>query len=95
MQDRFVDFCKDDEVQGRLFNIVLDNVDEWFNTWRDVVIGIESSWVARQRAMVHGEQVLGMMNLVCIITDLAPEDIVKLDPEKCSALISYLAKMVK
>ena len=95
MQDRFIDFCKDDSVRDALSNIVLDRVDEWFHASRGIITGTENSWVARQRALVDGARVLGMMDLVCAITDLTPEDAVELDPEKSRALIFYVADMVK
>ena len=90
MQDRFIDFCKDDAVSGRLCNIVLDYADVWFHAYQPVVSGIENSWLKRQLALVEGAQVLGMMNLVCAITDLAPEDFEELDPEKFRTLIFYI-----
>ena len=95
MQDRFTDFCNDDAVQEALCDIVAHHVDNWFQSSRRVALGIESSWVARQRALVEGARVLGMMDLVCSITDLTPEDVVELDPEKYRTLIFYVADMVK
>ena len=95
MQDRFTDFCTDDTVREALCDIVTHHVDNWFRTSRRVVWGVDSSWIARQRELVEAARVLGMMDLVCSITNLTPEDIVQLDPEKYRELILYVAGMVK
>lgn len=91
MQDKFTDFCNDDDVREALCDIVTHHVDEWFHASRRVVMGVDSSWEARQRTRLEAACVLGMMNLVCSITDLAPEDLVMLDPEKYRELIFYVA----
>ena len=91
MQDKFTEFCNDDDVQEALCDIVAHHVNRWFQSSRRVALGIESSWVARQQLVVEAARVLGMMDLVCSITDLTPEDIVQLDHEKYRELILYVA----
>ena len=91
MQDKFTDFCNDDTVQEALCEIVTKHVEHWFKASRRVVWGIDNSWTAQQRTRLEAARVLGMMDLVCSITDLTPEDIVQLDPEKYRALVLYVA----
>lgn len=91
MEDRFHDFCNDAVVRDALCDILTRHVEEWFHASRRVAMGFENSWVARQHELVEGARVLGMMDLVCDITGLVPEDIVLRDPEKYRALILYVA----
>ena len=95
MQDKFTDFCNDDAVQEALCDIVAKQIEDWFDATRRVTLGLDNSWVARKNTLVDAARVLGMIDLVCSITDLAPEDIVQLDPEKCHTLIFYIADMLK
>lgn len=91
MQDRFTDFCNDDAVQECLCDIAAHHVDEWFRASRRVALGVDNSWTAQQLLRLEGARVIGMMDLVCSLTDLTPEDIVQLDPEKYRALVLYVA----
>ena len=91
MQDKFTDFCNDDTVQEALCDIVTTRVEEWFHSSRRVAMGFDGSWAARQHELVEGARVLGMMDLVCSITNLTPEDIVQLDLEKYRAIVLYVA----
>ena len=91
MQDKFIEFCNDDEVRHALCNILNDRVEEWFHSSRSVVMGIDNSWVARKRKFVEAARVLGMIDLVYSITGLVPEDIVSINPEKYRDLIMYVA----
>ena len=91
MPDKFTDFCNDDTVQEALCDIVTSRVEEWFRASCRVALGVDNSWTAQQLLRLEGARVLGMMDLVCSITDLTPEDIVQLDPEKYRALVLYVA----
>lgn len=84
------DFCNDDTVQEALCDIVADHVDNWFQSSRRVALGIESSRVARQQVVVEAARVLGMMDLVCSITGLTPEDIVEFNPYAYRELVLYV-----
>ena len=91
MEDRFYDFCNDDTVRDALCDILAKHVEDWYRASRRVVIGLDTSRVARQYELIEASRVMGMADLVCLITGLTPEDIVSLDPEKYRTLILYVA----